>query len=127
MTDPDALDLAYRLFDLARDGAPELLGYLDAGATANLTDAAGNSLLMLAAYHGHAALVTGLADRGADVNIINDRGQTPLAGAIFKDTADVVRALVAAGADPELGQPSARESAAFFQRSELMPLLDGGP
>lgn len=39
---------------------------------------------MLAAYHGHAELVTALAKAGADVNLLNDRGQSPLAGAIFK-------------------------------------------
>ncbi len=79
---------------------------------------------MLAAYHGHPRLVTELAVRGADVNAINDRGQTPLAGAVFKGSADVVRTLVAAGADPDLGAPSARQAAVFFEQTELGALLD---
>jgi ankyrin repeat protein len=123
--DDDAVELAHRLFELARAGSAQLLAYLDAGAPTDLTDAAGNTLLMLAAYHGHAELVTGLAGRGADVNRANDRGQTPLAGAVFKAEPEVIRALVAAGADPEAGTPSARQSAAFFGRPELAALLDG--
>ena len=71
----------------------------------DLTDASGNTLLMLAAYHGHAATVTRLAARGADADRVNDRGQSPLAGAVFKDEQDVVRALLAAGADPDAGSP----------------------
>jgi ankyrin repeat protein len=118
-----AVELAHRLFDLARAGSGDLLGYVDAGAPANLTDSAGNSLLMLAAYHGHAGLTAALAARGADVNRVNDRGQTPLAGAVFKGEVDVVRALLAAGADPDVGSPSARETAAFFERGDLAALL----
>ena len=45
---------------------------------------------MLAAYHGHAALVKVLLQNGADPNSLNDRGQSPLAGAVFKGEADVV-------------------------------------
>lgn len=112
------------MLDLARAGAGELLDLVDAGVPVNLTDAAGNSLLMLAAYHGHAALTAGLAERGAPVNVVNDRGQTPLAGAVFKGEAAVVAVLVAAGADPDLGQPSARATAAFFGRADLAGLLD---
>ena len=89
----------------------------------DLTDARGNSLLMLAAYHGHADVVSALAERGADVNAGNDRGQTPLSGAVFKGYADVVRVLVAAGADPDLGSPSARATAVFFERPDLAALL----
>jgi ankyrin repeat protein len=85
----------------------------------NLTDASGNTLLMLAAYHGHPATVTALAGRGADVDRLNDRGQSPLAGAVFKGEQEVVRALLAAGADPDAGSPTARETAAMFERPEL--------
>lgn len=123
--DDDVVAFAHRMFDLARSGDAQLLAYVDSGVPATLTDAAGNSLLMLAAYHGHCELVTGLATRGADVNAVNDRGQTPLAGAVFKASPDVIRALISAGADPDLGSPTARESAAFFEQHELAELLDG--
>ena len=79
MTDaPDekTIELAHQMFDLARQGETDrLAAYVDAGVPANLTDAQGNTLLMLAAYHGHAATVTGLAERGADVDRVNDRGR----------------------------------------------------
>jgi ankyrin repeat protein len=124
VTDPEAVALAHRMFDLARDGNDDLAGYVDAGVPVNLTDAAGNTLVMLAAYHGHAAVVSALAARGADVNVPNDRGQTPLAGAVFKDSAEVVTVLLDAGANPDLGTPSARESAAFFGKTELAAMFD---
>jgi ankyrin repeat protein len=112
---PDKLPVELeQMFDLARAGAGLLLEFVDAGVDPDLTDPAGNSLLMLAAYHGHAALVTGLAGRGADVDRLNARGQSPLAGAVFKRNDDVVAALLAAGADPDAGAPSARATAQMF-------------
>jgi ankyrin repeat protein len=123
MTDaPDehTVELAHQMFDLARQGETErLAAYVDAGVPANLTDAKGNTLLMLAAYHGHAATVTALAERGADVDRVNDRGQSPLAGAVFKAEPEVVTALLAAGADPDAGSPTARATAAMFEQPDL--------
>ncbi len=118
--DEQLIELAHQMFDLARAGDEErLAAYVDAGVPANLTDAQGNTLLMLAAYHGHATTVTRLAGLGADVDRVNDRGQSPLAGAVFKDEQDVVRALLAAGADPDTGSPTARDTAAMFGRPDL--------
>lgn len=124
--DDEALDLAHRMFDLARAGDDALAAYVAAGVPADLTDAKGNTLLMLAAYHGHALLVRRLAGLGSDVDRANDRGQTPLAGAVFKAEPDVVRALVQAGADPRAGHPSAVETARFFRRPDLLALLPKG-
>ena len=119
-SEPDLVALAHQMFDWARAGETErLVAYVDAGVPANLTDASGNTLLMLAAYHGHAASVTALAGLGADVDRVNDRGQSPLAGAVFKDEQEVVAALIAAGADPDAGSPTARETAVMFGRPEL--------
>jgi ankyrin repeat protein len=115
----DVVALAHRVLDLARDGREaDLAAYVEAGVPVNLTDEAGNTLVMLAAYHGHAAAVRVLASRGADVDRVNDRGQTPLAGAVFKDEPEVVAALLAAGADPDAGTPSARDTAAVFGRPQ---------
>lgn len=117
----ELVELAHQLFDLARGGHTErLAAYVDAGVPVNLTDAGGNTLVMLAAYHGHAATVAALAARGADVDRLNDRGQSPLAGAVFKGEDDVVRALLGAGADPDAGAPTARETAAMFGRTGLL-------
>ncbi|WP_028279630.1 ankyrin repeat domain-containing protein [Arthrobacter sp. H5] len=120
----NAIALAHRLFDAAREGdGVTLQKYLDAGVPVTLTNSAGDTLLMLAAYHGHAALVKDLTDRGTDVNAANDRGQTPLAGAAFKGYLDVVQVLVDAGADPDAGAPSARASAEMFGRPEILALF----
>ena len=114
----ELVELAHQMLDLARQGTAErLLAYVDAGVPVDLTDASGNTLLMLGAYHGHAAVVAGLAERGADVNRLNDRGQSPLAGAVFKGEDDVVATLLANGADPDAGSPSARATAEMFGRS----------
>ncbi|TQJ33367.1 ankyrin repeat domain-containing protein [Arthrobacter sp. SLBN-122] len=122
--DDDALALAQRLFQAAREGNDGLLGaYLDAGVPATLTNSAGDSLLMLAAYHGHAGTVGLLLQHGADPNTANDRGQTPLAGAAFKGYPDVARVLLGAGADPDAGAPSARAAAQMFARTEILDLL----
>ena len=118
----EAVELAHQLFDMAREGRVEHLGaYLDAGAPLDLRDPSGNTLPMLAAYHGHAEVVRDLARRGADVNALNDRGQSPLAGAVFKGEDEVVAALLEHGADPDAGTPTARDTARMFDRPDLVP------
>ncbi|MGV0111015.1 ankyrin repeat domain-containing protein [Arthrobacter sp. CP30] len=121
-----AIALAHALFDAARQGdGPTLTRYLDAGVPYTLTNTAGDSLLMLAAYSGHPAIVRDLLARGADAGQANDRGQTPLAGAVFKGHTEVARLLLDAGGDPDAGAPSARAAAELFGRTELMALFDG--
>lgn len=123
--DPDLVELATKLFELARTGeAATLAAYIDAGVPVNLSNDSGDTLLMLAAYHGHQAAVTALLERGADPDRANDRGQTPAAGAVFKGEDEILKALLAAGADPDAGTPSARESATVFGRTELLELFD---
>lgn len=120
--DPRLVQLAHQLFDLARTGGTEpLVGALDKGVPVTMTDASGNTLLMLAAYHGHVDTVVALVERGADVDVLNDRGQSPLAGAVFKGEDDVARALMEAGADLDVGTPTARETATMFGREDLLP------
>ncbi len=119
--DPELVEIAHHVLDLARSGDDvRLAAYVDAGVPVDLTDAAGNTVLMLAAYHGHAAAVRALVDRGADVDRLNDRGQSPLAGALFKGEDDVVAVLTGAGADLDAGQPSARATAVMFGREDLL-------
>ena len=120
--DPQLVAIAHACFDFARAGdTARLRAYVEQGVPANLTDATGNTLLMLAAYHGHADPVRALVVLGDDPDRTNDRGQSPLAGAIFKGEGDVVRALLAAGADPDVGTPSARATAQMFERADLIP------
>jgi uncharacterized protein len=124
--DPDVIELAGRVFDLARSGATEeLAAYVDAGVPANLTNDKGDTLLILSAYRGHADTVAALLERGADPGRVNDRGQTALAAAVFKQSEETVRHLLTAGADPDAGGPTARETAAFFRLPAMTALLDG--
>nr|WP_243773797.1 ankyrin repeat domain-containing protein [Actinomadura barringtoniae] len=119
--DPELEEFATKLFDLARDGQTEqLVSYVDAGVPVNLTNDKGDTLLMLAAYHGHAGTVQALAARAADIERPNDRGQRPLAGAVFKKEPEVVRVLLDAGADPEAGEPSAADTARMFGHAEFL-------
>jgi len=119
--DPELLDFATKVFNLARVGdARALAAYVDAGVPANLTNGTGDSLLMLAAYHGHAGTVRALLERGADPGRPNDRGQTPLAGAVFQREPDVVQALLDAGADPAAGTPSAADTARMFGNEDFL-------
>ncbi|CAL9631406.1 hypothetical protein SUDANB145_06088 [Streptomyces sp. enrichment culture] len=122
--DPEVVELATKIFDLARQGQTEpLAAYVDAGVPADLTNDRGDSLVMLAAYHGHAGTVRALLERGAEADRVNDRGQTPLAGAAFKGETEVVKALLEAGADPAAGTPSAVDTARMFDREELLELF----
>src|SRR5882757_9865008 len=92
--DPQLLDLWARVFGMARSGdTKSLVAYIEAGISVNLTNDRGDTLVMLAAYHGHAEAVAALIERGADPGRVNDRGQSPLAGAVFKNEPDVVKAL----------------------------------
>jgi ankyrin repeat protein len=93
---PDSalLQFAAKVFNLARQGdTGTLAAYVDAGVPANLCNDKGDTLVMLAAYHGHPQTVSVLLERGADPNRPNDRGQTPLAGAVFKGERAVIEAL----------------------------------
>jgi hypothetical protein len=123
--DPGVVELAGRVFDLARGGyAEELAGYVDAGVPVNLTNDRGDTLLILAAYHGHPETVGALLDRGADHGRANDRGQTALAAAVFRQSTDTVTRLLAAGADPDAGGPSAHATAVFFELPAMVELLE---
>ncbi|KAF9872872.1 ankyrin-like protein [Colletotrichum karsti] len=141
---PEAIALAGRMYDGARSGDMALFQQaLPAGLPANMTNEKGDTLLMLAAYHGHAELVKLLIQHGADPNRLNDRGQSPLAGAVFKKedgvievlclsrfpvkgdmgrehgSADLcVQVLLEGGADPEYGNPNALQCVAMFKQEE---------
>lgn len=107
--------------DLAREGkSAELAEFLDHGLPVDVADHSRNTLLMLAAYHGHEETVAMLLERGADPDIRNARDQSPIAGALFKGEDAVVARLLAAGADVDAGTPSARDAAKMFGREHLL-------
>ena len=107
--------------DLARAGeTEELVEFVDRGLPIDVRDGEGNTMLMLAAYHGHAETVRALIGKGADVDLPNNRHQAPIAGALFKGEDEIVMMLREAGADLEAGTPSARETAELFGRAHLL-------
>jgi ankyrin repeat protein len=123
LTDAE-LDFLRSVLDLARAGdTAALTEAVDAGVPVNLTSGAGDSLLILAAYHNHPGTVRALLDRGADTARVNDRGQTALGAAVFRRSVESVTALLAAGADPALGARSAFDIARFFDLPDLLDLL----
>ncbi|WP_269524651.1 ankyrin repeat domain-containing protein [Coraliomargarita parva] len=99
---------------------------LTAGLPLNLKDGKGNSLLMLAAYHGHYDVVDLLLHCGARPDERNDRGQTPLAGVAFKGYLDVAERLIEGGADPVADLGGGRTPvmfAALFGQREMVSYL----
>ncbi|WAX80088.1 ankyrin repeat domain-containing protein [Streptomyces sp. KMM 9044] len=107
--------------ELAREGnTEELVGFVEHGLPVDTADADGNTLLMLAAYHGHADTVRALVRLGADPDLRNARDQAPLAGALFKGADEVVEVLREAGADLDSGTPTARAAASMFGRAHLL-------
>lgn len=120
-------ELQAMALEFARAGeVADLERMLAAGLPPNLSDHTGNSLLMLAAYHGHAACAAMLLRRGAGVDRRNDRGQTPLGGAAFKGNLEVVRLLVDAGADLDADNGAGATPlvfAAVFGRHAVVDLL----
>lgn len=94
-------ELQHMALDFAREGhTGALVSMVNAGMSVNLSDAKGNTLLMLSAYHNRLETAQALLLRGAKVDQKNDRGQTPLAGVCFKGCAEMANLLVAYGANP---------------------------
>src|SRR6201987_5189088 len=122
--DPEVLQLAAKVFNLARQsGTDTLAAYAEAGGPANLSNDKGDTLVMLAAYHGHPQTVAALLERGADPDRPNDRGQTPLAGAVFKGEQGAIEALLDGGADPTAGIPAGLATARMFGLNDLVTLF----
>ncbi len=85
--------------DLARSGETErLAAALDAGVAVNASNTRGDTLLLLACYHGREDCVRMLLARGAAVDLANHKGQRPLTGACFKGYVSIVERLLDAGA-----------------------------
>lgn len=122
------LDFLLRVLDLARSGKTgELAQAIESGVPVNLTNSAGDSALILAAYHCHGDTVQMLLERGADPERVNDGGQTALAAATFRRHVPIVSMLLAAGARPDTGSRSAREIATFFGLTEMAAVLNDSP
>ena len=112
--------------DLARKGdAVSLDALLKGGLAVDARDAKGNTLLMLASYHGKTEVVKLLLKSGATVDLRNEKGQTPLGGVAFKGYVEIATLLLDAGADPlaDQGGQTPVDYATMFGRQEILVLL----
>ena len=120
-------ELQLMALDFARNGETDtLVSMLRSGLAPNLADHKGNTLLMLAAYHGQLATAQALLDYGAEVDRPNDHGQTPLGGVAFKGDLALAELLLAHGADIEADNGMGMTPlmfAAMFGRHEMVELL----
>jgi ankyrin repeat protein len=108
---------------------------LSSGAYANVRDAAGNTLLMLAAQRGDLPMVNLLIAAGASVNAVDAAGWSALTRAVYNSAlqrgfADVVQVLVEAGADIEApigyGVRPLMLAAGYGETAVVEVLLDAG-
>ena len=113
------------VLDLAREGrTAELLEMIEAGVSVNLSNARGDTPLILAAYREHLGTVEALLAVGADTDMVNSMGQTALAAAIFRNNAPIVTALLDAGADTSSGTNPAMAIAQQFGLTQMQQLLE---
>ena len=121
----DQVEFLNSVFDLVRAGDAETVAaYVERGVPVDLTNANGDTLLLLAAYHEHPDVVRVLLERNADPNRVSGRAQTALVAAVFRQNLGIVEALLDAGADPSLGSPDARATAAYFQLPVMAAVLN---
>ncbi|NVZ58565.1 ankyrin repeat domain-containing protein [Pseudomonas edaphica] len=127
MTDDEAAEFAEQVFDVARKGdAAMLTALLAKGLPANFRNHNGDTLLMLAAYHGHVDAVKVLLEFKADPLIANDKNQLPIAGAAFKGDQAVVEALIEGGVPVDASSSDGRTAlmlAAMFNRVKMVEYL----
>ena len=125
--DAETLAFIHHVFDLVRAGeASRLKPLLEHGLPPNLRNSRGDSLLMLAAYHGHCGTVAVLLEHGADPELGNDMAQTPLAAAAYKGDLAIVRLLLEHGAAIDGAAPGGRTAlmtAAMFNRAAIVDYL----
>lgn len=125
--DRDLEELLAMSFDFARSNDSNALKtLLDNGLNVNLANHKGDTLLMLASYHGAKESVELLLSFGASVDMANNRGQTPLSGVIFKGYNDIARMLLKSGANINAGIPTPIDCAIMFNRTELLNLMLNG-
>jgi ankyrin repeat protein len=112
--------------ELARKGdTTGLHALVKGGLAVDAQDAKGNTLLMLAAYHGKAETVAMLLKARATVDLRNAKGQTPLGGVAFKGHVEIATLLLDAGADPlaDQGGSTPIDFATTFGRQDIITLL----
>jgi hypothetical protein len=127
MNDEEAAEFAEQVFDVARNGDAQMLErLLEKGLPPNLRNHNGDTLLMLATYHGHLDAARVLLRYKADPLIANDKNQLPMAGAAFKGNLPIVQLLIEEGAPVDGASADGRTAlmmAAMFNRTEMVEYL----
>ena len=123
----EAAEFGDSIFQLVRAGdAARLLPLLERGVPPGLSNDRGDSLLLVASYHGHHDVAQALLDHGADPDTPNALGQTPLEGATFKGDAEMVDLLLQHGALVDVPASEGKTAlmvAAMFDRVDVLDLL----
>ncbi|MDB5827850.1 MAG: hypothetical protein JWQ73_2070 [Variovorax sp.] len=121
------IEFAQEVFQLARAGdALTLSRLLQKGLPPNMSNHKGDTLLMLAAYHGQVEATKVLLEAGAEPDRYNDMAQTPLGGAAFKGYQGIVELLLSHGAQAGFAPPGGKTPlmfAAMFNRLEIVKAL----
>jgi uncharacterized protein len=121
---PELAQVAFRA--VIQGNVRALVRVLDAGLPVDLDDQTGNTLLMLAGYHGRPEATAVLLERGADPNRTNLRGHTPLCGAALRGDARSALLLLERGARVDQVGDDGRTPlmlAAMFDRADVVVLL----
>ena len=85
---------------IAKDDEEIVNLFYDAGMSVNVRDAAGTTMLCIAARSGRKNMIEWLVNRGAEINAISkDRGYSPVMDAVWKSSLDIVDLLIKLGAD----------------------------
>jgi len=129
-TPPPVLDvmvLSQAAFQHARAGEATRLDWLiGLGLPVNLATERGDSLLMLASYHGREEATRVLLRHRADTERTNDRQQTALAGVVFRGHLNIARMLLEHGARVDGVDSNGRTAlmiSAMLDRVDMLELL----
>ena len=115
-------------FQAAREGdVKTLAAYFESGLPADIVNARGDTLLILAAYHGHDDAVKTILTRPKIlIDAKNKMGFTALTGAAYKGYLGIAKRLVAKGANPNAANKRGQTPlmyAAMFGRTEVVAFL----
>ncbi|MDB5987725.1 MAG: ankyrin repeat protein [Nevskia sp.] len=120
----DALDQTALIAAVSHNSIACVRLLLDHGADPKVTDNAGWTPLIFAAYFGGSdELLNLLLDRGADINAQNDRGITALYLASASGHVPQVKLLLARGADRQLASKSGYTPLRIAQLKTLDPIV----
>lgn len=96
---------------------------LNNGALVNITDANGDSPLMIAASGGVSSIINALLDKGADVNVRNKQQETALILAANAGNAKLVKMLICKGTVFELSDADVITNAENNKHMNIVQLL----